>query len=217
MKPSQITVVTETGEIQVRSARSFQKPQTTKAVRLSRETRTKISRGDHPQLTFPMVKACPVESGDEIRITSLLHIEITKIKTDRMNQLYVVDYIEHNERPRLLRARAHAADFDAMKERIEGKSDSEKDELASEDSHYTTSTGSAMKGEPEAVPRRYQELLSEESHREGLRPWETARVEIEGQIARLEEDPLVGKRKSELKFLKTQLQRIDEKVRREAA
>ena len=84
-------------------------------------------------------------------------------------------------------------------------------------SKVTAEESVAMAGEPEAVPRDYAEKLAVDSARHELKPWETARVEIEGQIARLEDDPLVGKRRSELKFLKTQLQRIDEKVRREAA
>jgi len=214
-KPSPVTVYLPNGEIQIRSARSFRKPQLTKRVRLSQETRKKIGRGEHPHLTFPVDAPCPLEPGDVIQITPLLWIGITTIS--RALDHWAVDYVEHNERPRLLRERTHAADFDAMKERTEGKTDAEKDAMAAEESAYTTSTGSAMRGEPEAVPRDYTELLAAEASREELRPWETVMTEIERQIERAEEIPVSSKRRSELKFMRTQLQRMNEKIRRDAA
>ena len=71
-----------------------------------------------------------------------------------------------------------------------------------------------MKGEPEAVPRQYQEELSEESRRDHLAIWEAERATIEASIARLRDNPAVAKRDSELRFMQTQLKRIDAKVRR---
>lgn len=214
-KPAPVTVYMPDGGIQVRSARSFQKPKAKKQVRLTREIRSKINKGEHPRLTFPVDTACPVEAGDVIQITPLLWIGITTI--GRALDHWAVDYIEHNERPRFLRARTHAADFDAMKERNKGKTDVEKDLAAAEESSYTTSTGSAMNSEPEAVPREYADQLAVEARAEELRPWEASRAVIEAEILRLEEDPTAGKRRSELRHLKNTLDRMDGKLRREAA
>lgn len=207
----------EAAEIQIRSARSFKRPTTTKRVRLSRETRTKLTRGEHPLLTFMASVACPVQQGDVIQITPLLWIGITTIRRDLKKMEWIVDYVEHNERPRLLRQRTHALSFDAMKDRHAGKVDVIKDAEAAEESAYTTSTGSSMTNEPEAVPRDYAEKISIEAKREELRPWETAKQNIEAQITELEQDPVIGKRGSELRFMKTQLERIDQKVREDEA
>lgn len=204
----------EIAEIQIRSARSFKKPQTTKRVRLTREIRKKINAGEHPQLTFKVDIECPVQSGDVIQITALLWIGITKIRRDLKAMLWVVDYIEHNERPRFLRQRTHAADFKAMKERNEGKIDSEKDSDAAEESGYTTSTGSAMAAEPEVVPRDYQQQLTDQSKRDHLAAWEADQEIIREAISRLRDHPDVGQRGSELNLMEAQLRRIDVKVRR---
>jgi len=204
----------EVAEIQIRSARSFKKPQATKRVRLSRETRKKINAGDHPQLTFDASIECPVKPGDIIQITALLWIEITKIRRDLKAMRWIIDYIEHNERPRFLRQRTHAADFEAMRERNEGKIDSEKDSAAAEESGYTTSTGSAMSAEPEVVPRDYQQQLTADSRRQHLADWEADQMIIREAISRLRDNPAIKERDSELRFLETQLERIDVKVRR---
>lgn len=211
-KAAPVTILDPSGEIQIRAARSFKKTPKTKPVRLSREIRKKISAGDHPRLTFPFEKDCPVESGDRIWITRLLWIEITTVDRDGLERRWVADYIEHNERPRLLRARAHAADFDAMKDRLDGKVDRAKDVEAAEESGYTTSTGSAMKGEPEAVPREYQEQLSEGRRRDHLAAWEEQRTTIEEAVAKLRENPEINN--VELGIFERRLNRIEKQIRR---
>ena len=211
-KPSPVTVFKPDGEIQIRVARSFKKKLERKPVRLSRETRRKISGGEHPRLTFPFGKPCPVEPGDGIWITKLLWVEITKVDRDGLEERWVADYVEHNERPRLLRARTHAADFDAIKERLDGKIDKARDIEASEESGYTTSTGSAMKGEPEAVPREYQEQLSEGRRRDHLAAWEEQRAAIEEAVAKLRENPEIDN--VELGIFERRLKRIEKQIRR---
>lgn len=197
----------------IASARSLRsKANEAQQFKLTREQRQALYAGKHPRLTFDAMKPCPVEAGQIIELSTNLWLGIKSTKRVQEGRVFVwlIDYTAHQDRPRLLRASPHEIDFKAIKERKPLNHDEEV--RAAEESAYTSSSNAALKGAGEEISREDQERFTEAAKTETLAGLHKLWESLSAQLKDLEEHPDMAGASSELRFVRTKLQQIQEKI-----
>lgn len=116
------------------------------------------------------------------------------------------------DKPRLLRASPHSADFDAIRRSFDDEGvprdlhDVGADAAAAEESGYTTSQSQALAGEPEAISREEQERQSKVAREKHERVVLSPLLEIDRQLEKLEDTGAYAN--DELRFARKLLGRI---------
>lgn len=120
---------------------------------------------------------------------------------------------------RLLRARPHGMDYEAIRESMDDEGVPQlghTDEQAAQESAYTKDPTAALTGEPEAISERDQELLSKRARDENLAQLEASRERLLKSLEEIEDHPQFpsSSLRSELAFASRRMESVLEKVER---
>jgi hypothetical protein len=190
------------------------------ALRLTKAQRSGLFAGEHPRISLTISEAAAVEVGDVHHLSSNVAITVLG-KQIRRGGTVVLDYMLRDDRPRLLRGSAKDIDFEQLRDDVDELGhrrdlDPAERRRAAEDSGYTPSARAAMANEPEAVDQATQERLTKESRAGRLDRWEGGKLTLLETLEDLEGDPEVGRQSSKIRYLRSQIDELDRRIRREA-
>lgn len=190
--------------------------------RLSRKAREELFAGGAPRITVPKGKS-PFEPGDIYRVpgASNLSLRITGIEEgkDEDTLLYSIE----DARARLLRARPHATDFEAIRKSFDAFGYPEEIDpavaaQAAEESAYTTSPGASLRGEPAAISREDQEAMAKATKEGRIESLEQLIGQAEIFIGNMANDPeFAAGKESDLAYMQRKVVGWREELDRERA
>lgn len=128
-------------------------------IRLSRTERAAIFAGDHPRLTFPGDRECPVAPGHIHPLSASVSLEVLAVKRTKGGE-WRLDYLLRDNRPQFVRRVPPI--HDARKEAERGEPSGEELRRAARESAVTHSPAEAVADAGEVVPQGFQERLSVE-------------------------------------------------------
>jgi hypothetical protein len=175
---------------------------------LTRQQRKALFAGEHPRITWP--KERDYSYPREHKLSTKVSIEFVGLEDQ--GEVWNLQYVVKDHRPRLLRARTRSAGYEeGLRDDLTGA------ELvkASEASGYTHSPGAALRGSGEEVSRADQERFKKQSSDPALQLLRSHRAEIKGALDRIRDNPLLhgrGTFGSELRFAERKIEKVLSKL-----
>jgi len=175
---------------------------------LTRQQRKALFAGEHPRITWP--KERDYSYPREHKLSTKVSIEFVGLEDQ--GEVWNLQYVVKDHRPRLLRARTRSAGYEeGLRDDLAGA------ELvkASEASGYTHSPGAALRGSGEEVSRADQEGFKKQSSDPALQLLRSHRAEVKGALDRIRDNPLLhgrGTFGSELRFAERKIEKVLSKL-----